>query len=108
MSARGNENASTPPRSDEGFEIVEFDMDMGDLEAELDAGFASLEAELDALDMEEELAEVETMLDSEETRAAFAALEEEMETAYKEIEPELQRLDMDMEEPFFMDSRNST
>lgn len=97
MSTRGNENASTPPRSEEGFEIVEFDMDMGDLEAELDA-----------LDMEEELAEVETMLDSEETRAAFAALEEEMETAYKEIEPELQRLDMDMEEPFFMDSRNST
>lgn len=82
-------------------------MDMDDMEEELAVGFASLEAELDALDMEEELAEVETMLDSEEVLMGFAAMEEAMETACKELEVELQRLDMGMEEPF-MDSGNST
>ena len=96
MSTRGNENASTPPEREEGFEMEELDLDMIDMEKELseiDMDFASLEAELAEIDMEEELAELDNVLDSEEVLMAFAAMEEEMETACKELEDDLQRLD---------------
>ena len=79
MSTRGNENASTPPEREEGFEIEELDLDM--------------------IDMEEELAELDNVLDSEEVLMDFAAMEEEMETACKELEDDLQRLNF----PDFME-----
>lgn len=96
MSTRATENASTPPRREaEG------------LRDEIDLDFAALEAELDGLDMSEELAEAEALLESEETRAAFAALEEELEVASKVLETELARVDLD-EPGLFMDSKIST